>query len=189
MTLANTGSTQDVGMFEMSHEAAARSRRLLAVRDRQRPDRSRSRQTPSDPLSCVGGPLSDDFNSPSLLPKWALRHDPARPITQSGGALNLPVTTGDINEASTGPVSFAGQPLPAGNWTATTKITLAHTSHWQWAGLVVHKSDNEYNKIGFVAATARPTGSSSSSPRPTARAPRRGPRHCRRTSRRRSTSG
>ena len=47
-------------------------------------------------------------------------------------------------------MSFAGQDLPAGNWTASTKLTLAHTSHWQWAGLVVHKSDDEYNKVGFV---------------------------------------
>ena len=78
-----------------------------------------------------------------------------RPITQSGGSLHLPVTTGDINEASTGPVSFAGQDLPAGNWVATTKLTLAHTSHWQWAGLVVHKSDNEYNKVGFVRGPER----------------------------------
>ena len=150
VTLANIGTTQDVGMFVMSHEAgvakSADFSQFAIDSDPQEPEP----QAPSDPLSCVGGPLSDDFTSPSLLPKWALRHDPARPITQSGGALNLPVTNGDINEASTGPVSFAGQDLPAGNWVATTELTLAHTSHWQWAGLVVHQSDDEYNKVGFV---------------------------------------
>jgi regulation of enolase protein 1 (concanavalin A-like superfamily) len=150
VTLANIGTSQDVGMFVMSHEAgsakSADFSQFAIDSDPQEPQPV----TPSEPLSCVGGPLSDDFTSPSLLPKWALRHDPARPITQSGGSLNLPVTNGDINEASTGPVSFAGQDLPAGNWVATTKLTLAHTSHWQWAGLVVHKSDNEYNKLGFV---------------------------------------
>ncbi|MGF9753812.1 ThuA domain-containing protein [Microvirga sp. 0TCS3.31] len=151
VTLANIGATQDVGMFIMAHESAVRTADFSqfsvgepTVVEPPEPE------APSEPLSCVGGPLSDDFTSPSLLPKWALRHAPARPITQSGGSLNLPVTTGDINEAETGPVSFAGQDVPAGNWVATTKLTLAHTSHWQWAGLVVHKSDNEYNKIGFV---------------------------------------
>ncbi|WP_210503403.1 OmpL47-type beta-barrel domain-containing protein [Nocardioides xinjiangensis] len=149
VTLANIGATQDVGMFIMAHETGVRTAdfsQFSVDTDPQAPQP----QAPSDPLSCVGGPLSDDFTSPSLLPKWALRHDPARPITQSGGALNLPVTNGDINEASAGPVSFAGQAVPAGNWVATTKLTLAHTSHWQWAGLVVHRSDDEYNKLGFV---------------------------------------
>ncbi|HYH71960.1 MAG TPA: ThuA domain-containing protein [Nocardioides sp.] len=150
-TLANIGDTQDVGFFVMAHESAVRTAdfsQFAVDSDPQEPEPEP--ETPGQPLSCVGGPLSDDFTSPSLLPKWALRHNPARPITQSGGALNLPVTAGDINEASTGPVSFAGQDLPAGNWTASTKLTLAHTSHWQWAGLVVHKSDDEYNKVGFV---------------------------------------
>ncbi|NYE36076.1 glucose/arabinose dehydrogenase/PKD repeat protein/type 1 glutamine amidotransferase [Nocardioides cavernae] len=150
VTLSGIADTQDVGMFIMAHESAVRTADFsqFSVGDPEVVEPEPG--TPSEPLSCVGGPLSDDFTSPALLPKWALRHDPARPITQSGGSLNLPVTGGDINEASPGPVSFAGQDLPAGNWVATTKLTLAHTSHWQWAGLVVHKSDDEYNKLAFV---------------------------------------
>jgi glucose/arabinose dehydrogenase/type 1 glutamine amidotransferase/regulation of enolase protein 1 (concanavalin A-like superfamily) len=151
VTLANIADTQDVGMFIMAHETAVRTAdfsQFAIDSDPQEPEPEP--ETPSEPLSCVTGPVSDEFDSPALLPKWAMRHAPGAPVTQAGGTLRLPVTTGDINEASTGPVSFAGQPVPTGNWTATTKIELDHSSHWQWAGLVVHQSDNEYNKIGFV---------------------------------------
>jgi PKD repeat protein/type 1 glutamine amidotransferase len=153
VTLANAGATQDVGMVEMSHEAAAKSADFSQFAIDTEPTDPQP-QLPSDPLTCATGPVSDEFDSPSLLPKWTLRNDPAKPITQTTGSLNLPVTTGDINEANAGPVSFAGQPLPAGSWEATTRITLAHSSHWQWAGLVVHKSDDEYNKLAFVRNNA-----------------------------------
>ncbi|GAA1942929.1 OmpL47-type beta-barrel domain-containing protein [Nocardioides hwasunensis] len=149
VTLANIGSTQDVGMFVMSHESAAKSADFSQFAIDTDPQEEEP-EAPSEPLSCVGGPVSDEFDSPGVLPKWALRTAPGSAITQTGGALRLPVTAGDINEASTGPVSFAGQSMPSGNWTATTKITLDHSSHWQWAGLVVHKSDDEYNKLAFV---------------------------------------
>lgn len=148
-TLANAGASQDVGMVEMAHEAAAKSADFSQFAIETDPTEPQPEQ-PSDPLTCATGPVSDEFDSPALLPKWTLRNEAAKPITQTAGALNLPVTTGDINEANTGPVSFAGQSLPAGNWEATTRITLAHSSHWQWAGLVVHKSDDEYNKLAFV---------------------------------------
>jgi regulation of enolase protein 1 (concanavalin A-like superfamily) len=154
LTLAGAAATQDVGIFEMSHEAAAKSADFSQFAINTEPTDPTTPDPVSDPLVCPTGPLSDEFDSPSLLAKWGLRYAPGRPITQSGGSLNLPVTTGDINEANTGPVSFAGQPVPAGDWTATTKITLEHSSHWQWAGLVVHRSDNEYNKLAFVRNSA-----------------------------------
>ncbi len=150
-TLANIGDTQDVGFFVMAHESAVRTAdfsQFAVDSDPQEPEPEP--ETPGQPLTCATGPVSDEFDSPALLPKWAMRNAPGAPITQAGGSLRLPVTNGDINEASEGPVSFAGQPVPAGDWTATTKLTLEHSSHWQWAGLVVHQSDNEYNKIAFV---------------------------------------
>lgn len=149
VTLANAGAAQDVGMVEMSHEAAAKSADFSQFAIDTDPSAPEPQQ-PSEPLTCATGPVSDEFDSPSLLPKWTLRNDPAKPITQSAGSLSLPVTAGDINEANVGPVSYASQPLPAGSWEATTKITLTHSNEWQWAGLVVHQSDNEYNKLAFV---------------------------------------
>ncbi|MCD2440921.1 ThuA domain-containing protein [Agromyces sp. SYSU K20354] len=149
VTLAGAAATQDVGMFMVSHSATEGTVDFADFAIDTDPAGPQPVE-PLQPLACPTGPLSDEFDAPALAPSWALRSDPAKPITQSGGTLNLPVTTGDINEAATGPVSFAGKPLPAGAWEATTKITLAHTSHWQWAGLVVHQNDNEYNKLAFV---------------------------------------
>lgn len=148
VTLTGAASTQDVGMFTVSHASGAGTvdfADFAIDTDPQGPEP----ELPLEPLMCAGAPLSDEFDGPAVAPSWALRTGPV-PITQSGGTLKLPVTTGDINETSTGPVSFAGKPLPTGAWEATTKLSLAHTSHWQWAGLVVHQSDDEYNKLAFV---------------------------------------
>ncbi|MFC5729434.1 MULTISPECIES: ThuA domain-containing protein [Nocardioides] len=153
LTLPGAAATQDIGIFEMSHEAAAKSADFSQFTVDTDPT-DPAPEPISDPLSCPTGPLSDEFDGASMSPKWGLRYAAGSPITQSGGTLNLPVTTGDINEDETGPVSFAGQPVPAGDWTATTKVELAHTSHWQWAGIVVHQNDNNYNKLAFVRTQA-----------------------------------
>ncbi|GAA3885601.1 hypothetical protein GCM10022381_29680 [Leifsonia kafniensis] len=149
VNLTGAAATQDVGMFMMSHASGVGTvdfADFAIDTDPQVPQPT----APLEPLMCVAAPLSDEFNGPAMAPTWGLRTAENATITQSAGALNLPVTAGDINEAEPGPVSFASKPLPAGAWEATTKITLAHTSHWQWAGLVVHQNDNEYNKLGFV---------------------------------------
>ncbi|WP_198165963.1 ThuA domain-containing protein [Agromyces laixinhei] len=149
VNLTGAAATQDVGMFTVSHASGPGTvdfADFAIDTDPQGPEPTE----PLEPLMCTAAPLSDEFDAPALSPFWSIREDSATPITQGDGVLNLPVTTGDINEAATGPVSFAGKPLPAGAWEATTKITLEHTSHWQWAGLVVHQSDDEYNKLAFV---------------------------------------
>ncbi|WP_022894858.1 ThuA domain-containing protein, partial [Agromyces subbeticus] len=149
VNLTGAASTQDVGMFTVSHATGAGTVDFadFAIDTDPTPPQPSG---PLEPLMCTSAPLSDEFDGPALAATWGLRSADGKPITQSGGSLDLPVTAGDINEASTGPVSFAGKPLPAGAWEATTKITLAHNSHWQWAGLVVHQNDNEYNKLAFV---------------------------------------
>ncbi|GAA1825092.1 ThuA domain-containing protein [Agromyces salentinus] len=149
VNLAGAAAVQDVGMFMVSHATGAGTvdfADFAIDTDPQVPEPVK----PLEPLVCAAAPLSDEFDGPALAPTWGLRTADGATITQSGGTLKLPVAPGDINEASPGPVSFASKPLPTGAWEATTKITLAHTSHWQWAGLVVHQSDNEYNKLGFV---------------------------------------
>lgn len=148
VTLADAASTQDVGMFMVAHSGSSGAvdfSEFAIDTDPKGPEPEK----PLEPLMCTGAPFSDEFDAPALAPSWTVRSG-AVPVTQSGGAVTLPVTAGDINEASTGPVSFIGKPTPAGAWEATTKIDLAHTSHWQWAGLVLHGSDDEYNKLAFV---------------------------------------
>ena len=76
VTLANAGAAQDVGMVEMSHEAAAKSADFSQFAIDTDPSAPEPQQ-PSEPLTCATGPVSDEFDSPSLLPKWTLRNDPA----------------------------------------------------------------------------------------------------------------
>ena len=56
-------------------------------------------------------------------------------VTVADGALRLPVTQGDIDGSNTGPISYAGQPVPDGDWQIETKITLDPDNEWQHAGL------------------------------------------------------
>ena len=78
VTLANIGSTQDVGMFVMSHEAgtakSADFSQFAIDSDPQDP----AAADPERAADLCRRPASDEFDSPSLLPKWALRNDPAR---------------------------------------------------------------------------------------------------------------
>jgi regulation of enolase protein 1 (concanavalin A-like superfamily) len=147
-TLAGAATTQDVGMATTAHSGTIGTAEFEAFSVDSDPE-------PVDPeetyaaLGCPTGPLSDEFTG-GLNGKWSVRQPTGFPVRTVNGQLQLPVAPGDINESSAGPVSFVGQPVPAGDWTVTTKLTLAHTSHWQWAGLVVHQNDNEYNKLAFV---------------------------------------
>ncbi|WP_161490306.1 ThuA domain-containing protein [Agromyces aureus] len=149
VALGGAATVQDVGMFTVSHAAAAGTVDFSGFAIETDPEGPEPAE-PLEPLMCAAAPLTDEFDGPAMAPTWDLRSATGSAITQSGGTLSLPVAGGDINEAGTGPVSFASKPLPAGAWEATTKITLSHTSHWQWAGLVVHQNDNEYNKLAFV---------------------------------------
>jgi len=101
------------------------------------------------PLRNTTGAISDEFST-GLNGKWSVREQTGKPVRTQGGSLLLPVTSGDIDGANAGPISKVGQPAPAGDWEASTKITLDHSSHWQYAGLFLHSTDNEYNKLAFV---------------------------------------
>ena len=190
-TLADIGDTQDVGFFIMAHESAVRTAdfsQFAVDSDPQEPEPEP--QTPSEPLTCATGLVSRRVRLAGAAAQVGAAQRPG-PADHPVGWLrsDLPVTTGDINEASNGPVSFAGQTVPAGTGSPPPSSPSTHSSHWQWAGLVVHQSDNEYNKIAFVRHQNGTAASWSSSPRPTARAPRLPPRSWPRTSRAPSSSG
>jgi PKD repeat protein len=62
----------------------------------------------------------------------------------------MAVTNGDIDGTNGGPISYAGQKLPAGNWVAQTKLTLDQDNEWQYGALAVHVDDNNYTKLAFT---------------------------------------
>ncbi|MBE2317195.1 ThuA domain-containing protein [Solirubrobacter sp. CPCC 204708] len=98
---------------------------------------------------------SDEFTGSTIAPRWTLRSGPNNPITQSGGSLVLPVVW-ELDGTATGPLSFAGQPLPSGDWSMTTRVTIDNTMQWQSAGLYLWQSDNNFIKFGITfQATGR----------------------------------
>ena len=99
---------------------------------------------------------SDEFTGSTIAPRWTLRTGPSHQITQSGGSLVLPVLW-EVDGGATGPLSFAGQQLPSGDWSMTTRVTIDNTIEWQSAGLYLWQSDNNFIKFGvtFQGASQR----------------------------------
>ena len=107
-------------------------------------------------LPCSGPPTSGDdaFEGPAFDGcKWdrTVRYDPAT-LHQSGGALHVETSAGDIYGASdTGPTNVVLQDAPAGDWTAETTVEIPLVMCCQQAGLIVHDSDDDYVKFDVIA--------------------------------------
>lgn len=147
--LPGAASVQDIGLFVTAHSGNVSTVNFSDWTFDDDP--TTEPEEPETPPSCVGL-RSDEFDGTAVdTSRWTtVRNATGRPITVSGGNAVLPITTGDINEASTGPISYLGQPLPAGAWTVQTSVTMAHTQHWQWGGLLLHQNDDNYVKLAFV---------------------------------------
>ena len=95
---------------------------------------------------------SDDFDGTSIAPRWTLRTGPNHQITQTGGRLILPVLW-ELDGAENGPLSFAGQQVPDGDWSMTTRVTVNNVTEWQSAGLYLWQSNNNFIKFGYTVHT------------------------------------
>jgi cytochrome c len=152
VTLPNAGSTQDVGLVVTAHNAAATSEVEFSGWDLDDeawtpgPD---PEPEPSPTCLMVG---TDGFDGSTLNRKrWStFRNVSGLPMSVSGGRLVMPVTNGDINEASLGPINYVGQTARPGAWTATTTVSIAHTRQWQHAGMLMHGNDDNYVKLAFT---------------------------------------
>ncbi len=110
-------------------------------------------EEPEPGPSCLAQ-QSDEFDGDLLSARWTTqRAAEGAAISVADGALRLPVTQGDVNEASTGPISFVGQPARDGAWQVTTRLTLPHTREWQHGGLLLHASDDDYVKLAFTRSS------------------------------------
>lgn len=151
--LPGATSTQDVGLFVTAHSSTATSEVQFdgwVFEDEWTPP---SEEEPEPGPSCLTS-QSDEFDGDTLSGRWTTqRAAEGSAISVSDGALRLPVTGGDINEASTGPISFVGQPARDGAWEATTRLTLPHTREWQHAGMLLHASDDDYVKLAFTRSS------------------------------------
>lgn len=150
VTLPGAASVQDIGLAVTAHSASATSvvefSGFTLTDEPPGPDP----EPEPGPVCLVSG--TDGFHGTALNDtRWTtVRTAPDQEATLADGALVLPVPQGDINEGVTGPISYVGQPARDGAWEVTTTVSLAHTRHWQHAGLLVHESDDDYVKLAFT---------------------------------------
>ncbi len=151
-TIPAAAATQDIGLFVVSHisstNATAQFSDWAIDTDPEVPE---PEPEYDEPPSCAQG-LSDEFDGPLSTSRWTVRRGT---VATSNGNLVLPVTNGDINEGNTGAISYAGQPVPSGDWTVETKVDIAHDNEWQHAALAQLVDNDNYVKF---AATMNSSG-------------------------------
>jgi PKD repeat protein/type 1 glutamine amidotransferase len=143
-TIPSAAAVQDIGLFVVSHisgtKATAQFSDWAIDTDPVIPDPEPEYDAPP---ACAAG-LSDEFDGPLSTSRWTVRRGT---VATSNGNLVLPVTNGDINEGNTGAISYAGQPVPSGDWQVETKIDIAHDNEWQHAALAQIVDDDNYVKF------------------------------------------
>jgi PKD repeat protein len=102
---------------------------------------------------------SDDFEGDAFdTCRWSetKRYDAAT-IEQSGGALHVETSAGDIYGANdTEPTNVVLQEAPEGDWVMETQVRVPLVKCCQQAGLIVHGSDDDYVKFDVIADDGRP---------------------------------
>ncbi|MBY5163860.1 ThuA domain-containing protein [Salsipaludibacter albus] len=155
-TVDSAAAVQDVGVAVTAHSTSGRATAQFSNFSivEGLPDEPQEPEYEPFPACAVGS--ADDFEGDALdTGTWTtVREADGDPVSVSDGALHLPVTAGDINEGSTGPISYVARPAPAGEWTFTTEVSLEHTREWQHAGLLLHASDDEYVKLAWTQGTS-----------------------------------
>jgi PKD repeat protein/type 1 glutamine amidotransferase len=149
-------TTQDIGMFVVSHiagtKATAEFTDWAIDTDPEPPEEP---EEPSDPAPSCQGSASDEFDGPLSDDRWTVQRGATglAPAT-SDGSLIAPVPFGDIDGGNPGPISYVGQRLPSGDWQATTKLSLDQDNEWQYGALAIHVDDNNYTKLAFTENTS-----------------------------------
>ncbi|MEU4291373.1 ThuA domain-containing protein [Kribbella sp. NPDC026596] len=103
--------------------------------------------SPSLP-TCLTG-RSDGFDGAALdTGRWSSVVRGNQELAVADGKLSIPLTATDIyGTGNTGTPNIVLQPLPAGPWQATTKVTLPARLAYQQAGLIVYGDDDNYAKM------------------------------------------
>jgi regulation of enolase protein 1 (concanavalin A-like superfamily) len=98
--------------------------------------------------TCLGA-KSDDFDGTALdSARWSVIR-PDGNLTVAGGKLVIPTAPADIYSSTNNAPNIVLQPMPAGAWEITTKVTGAMYTAYQQAGLVVYGDDDNYAKLVF----------------------------------------
>lgn len=152
--LPGAADVQDIGMVVTAHSTSM-SRAVFSDFELEigppggDPDPDPDPDHPGPVCAAIG---SDEFDGEALdTGRWTtVRTADEAQVRVVEGSLVLPVTQGDIDGASAGPISYVGQPARDGAWEVTTQLDLPHTREWQHGGLMLHATDDEYVKLAFT---------------------------------------
>jgi PKD repeat protein/glucose/arabinose dehydrogenase/type 1 glutamine amidotransferase len=106
----------------------------------------------SPSTGCLTG-RSDAFDGTQLdHAKWTVVRE-NQDLRVAGGGLHIPTAAAEIYGAGnpTPVPNLVLQPVPAGAWQATTKVTLAARDAYQQAGLILYGDDDNYAKMVIEA--------------------------------------
>lgn len=93
----------------------------------------------------------DEFDGADLdRVEWGVVRETSG-LQVAGSSLNIPLTATDIHKAFNNAPNLVLRDMPADSFTAETKVTMAGTTKYEQAGLVVYGDDDNYVKMTFQA--------------------------------------
>jgi hypothetical protein len=92
---------------------------------------------------------TDDFSTATLASSWSwVRQDSTKwSLSQNPGKLRIVTQPGDLFGSQNNAKNLLLRDAPAGDWTATAKLTFAPVADYQQAGLIVYGDDDNYAKL------------------------------------------
>ncbi|MTD13899.1 DUF1349 domain-containing protein [Nakamurella sp. YIM 132087] len=103
----------------------------------------------SPPAPTCLGERSDEFAGTALdTDRWQVVR-PDGNLSVADGNLRIPTAPADLYQGTNTAPNVVLQPMPAGSWEITTKVTGAMYTSYQQAGLVVYGNDDNYVKLVF----------------------------------------
>ncbi|MET0684066.1 MAG: PKD domain-containing protein [Solirubrobacteraceae bacterium] len=94
---------------------------------------------------------TDQFDGNALdTSTWSIVREDANEYRVQDGGLVIDAVAGDMYGGNTSARNLIGQPAPAGGWTATTKVSLAHVGEYEQAAMLLRASDQQFLKLAYI---------------------------------------
>ena len=94
---------------------------------------------------------TDQFDGNALdTSTWSIVREDANEYRVENGGLVIDAVAGDMYGGNTSARNLIGQPAPAGGWTATTKVSLAHVGEYEQAAMLLRASDQQFLKLAYI---------------------------------------
>jgi beta-xylosidase len=102
----------------------------------------------------AGQAWRDEFNSPSLDPRWSwVREDPARwSLAERPGYLRITTQAGGLAGPRNDQRNLLLAAAPSGDFQITTRVTIAPSENFQFAAIQVYQDDDNHLQLNRAFA-------------------------------------